>query len=192
MAGAKKQTPKAAPAHDTLLGSSVLPAVVEIGELKVQLGGLVLAACRMSLRTTDEWNALSEPDREAELAKAIEALSADPELAKAQIDPASIVPDVVDAPSVDDLLYRDTPQPAHLGELVVFRSTQADLTGLNKVGEEVVAVVARPLGSTQADLTIFRAGGAPPIGLHAVPYDPRGPASPLPASWRRGSDRDPD
>lgn len=75
-----------------LLGSSVQPAIVVIGDVRVQLGGLVVAAARMSNHDTASWNALPEADREALLEKAIEVLGADPAVLAANIDPASILP----------------------------------------------------------------------------------------------------
>lgn len=60
---------------ETLLGSSVLPANVEIGEKKsVQLGEIVAAAHKASGLTLADWNALPEADREAKLAETVEAL----------------------------------------------------------------------------------------------------------------------
>jgi hypothetical protein len=76
---------------DFLHGSSVLPAIIDVGGRQVQLGGLVVAAARMSGHSTETWNALSEGDREAHLAKALEVLRADPALAAQEIDPSSIL-----------------------------------------------------------------------------------------------------
>lgn len=81
-----------------LLGSSVLPAVVMIGDARVQLGGLVVAAAKMSGHDTESWNALPDADREALLQTAIEKLSADPAVLAATIDPATILPPEPPAP----------------------------------------------------------------------------------------------
>ncbi len=59
-----------------LLGSSVLPAVVEIGAKSVQLGTIVAAAHSTSTLTTEEWNGLAEPQREALLALQLDAMKA--------------------------------------------------------------------------------------------------------------------
>lgn len=63
---------------ETLLGSSVLPANVEIGEKKsVQLGDIVALAHKTSGLTLADWNALPEADREAKLAETVETLKAE-------------------------------------------------------------------------------------------------------------------
>ncbi|MFZ5669122.1 MAG: hypothetical protein ACOY4K_06485 [Pseudomonadota bacterium] len=75
-----------------LLGSSVLEAILEVGERKVQLGGLVVASQKESGLSVADWNALPEADREAKLAATLERLRADPAAAEAEIDPASVLP----------------------------------------------------------------------------------------------------
>lgn len=59
---------------ETLLGSSVLPAMVDIAPGKsVQLGNVVARAHKASGLSVDEWNALTAEDREARLAETVEA-----------------------------------------------------------------------------------------------------------------------
>lgn len=77
---------------DFLLGSSVLDAIVIIGDLRAQLGGLVVASQVESGLSSNAWNDLSEADREARLAATIERLTASPDAARAEIDPASMLP----------------------------------------------------------------------------------------------------
>lgn len=60
----------AAPAEDegeeeSLLGSSVLPAIIEIGHERPTLGEIVVATHQMSGVTVAQWNAMSEATREA-------------------------------------------------------------------------------------------------------------------------------
>lgn len=63
---------------DTLLGSNILPALVDVAEgLQLQLGDVVATAHAKSGMTVAEWNALVDDDREARLAEAIEALRAE-------------------------------------------------------------------------------------------------------------------
>lgn len=63
---------------DTLLGSSVLPAEIEIAPGKsVQLGRVVVQARKASGLSVDDWNALAEADREARLAQEVEVLKAE-------------------------------------------------------------------------------------------------------------------
>lgn len=62
---------------ETLIGSNVLPADVEIAEGKtVPLGAIVQAAHEYSDLTVDAWNDLPEADREARLAVAVDAAKA--------------------------------------------------------------------------------------------------------------------
>lgn len=53
-----------APAIPCLLGSSILPSVLNIGGQDVQLGAVVGAAQEASGLTVEEWNALDQEDRE--------------------------------------------------------------------------------------------------------------------------------
>lgn len=86
---------------DTLYGSSVLPAIVEVGGYQVQLGGIVSAAFSAFDETlpaelsapdaVKAWNDLEEPDREAKLAAIVEKLNADPEQVELLVPPANIV-----------------------------------------------------------------------------------------------------
>jgi hypothetical protein len=54
---------------DILLGSSIQPAMVAIGDIEVPLGTIVAAAC--GKMTSAEWNALTEDEREARIAGSI-------------------------------------------------------------------------------------------------------------------------
>lgn len=63
---------------EVLLGSSVLPAEVEIASGKsVQLGRVAAQAHKASGLSTEDWNALPEADREARLAQEIDVLKAE-------------------------------------------------------------------------------------------------------------------
>lgn len=79
--------------NDVLLGSSVLPALIKIGEDEVQLGAVVSGAYQLSNLSVAGWNALSEEEREAKLQAYIDAwrtsltstdLISDPSIAQAQ------------------------------------------------------------------------------------------------------------
>ncbi len=62
---------------ETLLGSSVLPSLVDIGlDAPVQLGEIVSAAHAESGLSIEAWNALPDADREQRLADAVEAMRA--------------------------------------------------------------------------------------------------------------------
>lgn len=58
---------------EVLLGSSVLPALIKIGEDEVQLGTVVSGAYQLSNLSVAGWNALSEEEREAKLQAYIDA-----------------------------------------------------------------------------------------------------------------------
>lgn len=61
-------TAPATPASiETLLGSSILPSLIEIGEDNIQLGEIVAAAHQASGLSVDDWNALNSDDRELRL-----------------------------------------------------------------------------------------------------------------------------
>lgn len=65
--------------NETLLGSSVLPAMVGIAPGKsVQLGAVVSAAHKSSGLSAEAWNALPDAEREALLWKTVEAMRAQP------------------------------------------------------------------------------------------------------------------
>lgn len=100
---------------DTLLGSSTLPAHVQIGDVTVVLGGLVVAAARMSNHDTASWNALSEPDRDALLQKAIDVLASDPALLAEVIDPSAIVPKAPETEAQDGETRTNTDPPEAAG-----------------------------------------------------------------------------
>ncbi|YP_010115326.1 hypothetical protein PBC5_gp09 [Sinorhizobium phage PBC5] len=69
---------QSAPADDMLLGSSILPSLVEIAEGKsVQLGEVVTRAYADSGLTRAAWNALPDDMREAALAATVEAMKAE-------------------------------------------------------------------------------------------------------------------
>ncbi|MGE6741723.1 hypothetical protein ACQKGC_15730 [Allorhizobium pseudoryzae] len=64
-------------AVETLLGSSVLPSLVDIGlDAPVQLGEVVMAAHAESGLTIADWNALPDAEREKLLAEALENMKA--------------------------------------------------------------------------------------------------------------------
>lgn len=67
----------AAPAQESLLGSNVLPANIELAEgVSVQLGEVVRRAHVHSGLSVADWNALEDADREAELAAMVRELQA--------------------------------------------------------------------------------------------------------------------
>jgi len=77
-----------------LLGSSLLPSLVEIAQgLTVQLGAIVARAHKESALDVEAWNDLPEEDREARLAAVVEAMKAEaakaPPAAPAKPKPAS-------------------------------------------------------------------------------------------------------
>ncbi len=64
-----------APAQETLLGSNMLPANIELAEgVSVQLGEVVRQAFEHSGLSIADWNALDGDDREAELAAMVREL----------------------------------------------------------------------------------------------------------------------
>jgi outer membrane biosynthesis protein TonB len=64
---------------ETLLGSSILPALVVITDtVTLQLGAIVVAAHKSSGLSPDDWNALPEPEREAKLQATIDEMKANP------------------------------------------------------------------------------------------------------------------
>ncbi|HFT6991402.1 MAG: hypothetical protein KH046_00825 [Stenotrophomonas maltophilia] len=66
-----------APAQESLLGSNVLPANIELAEgVSVQLGEVVRRAHVHSGLSVADWNALEDADREAELAAMVRELQA--------------------------------------------------------------------------------------------------------------------
>lgn len=75
--GAKHKDAQAPADPETLLRSSVLPALVEIAPGKtVQLGEIVAKAHENSGLSIEEWNALLDADRDARLAAVVDALKA--------------------------------------------------------------------------------------------------------------------
>lgn len=60
---------------DTLLGSDILPAHIDIGGEKVSLGSVVAAAFKRSDISLGEWNELPSADREQRLTDEIAALT---------------------------------------------------------------------------------------------------------------------
>lgn len=63
---------------ESLLGSSVLPSMVEIGAgLQIQLGTLVARSHEESGLSIQEWNALPEAEREALLASTLDVMKAE-------------------------------------------------------------------------------------------------------------------
>lgn len=83
---------------DTLYGSSVLPAIVELGDYRVQLGGVVAAAFAKfeagregQTDSVAAWNALPEAEREDLLGQFVAEMIAAPDTVEAVIPAASIV-----------------------------------------------------------------------------------------------------
>ena len=62
---------------ETLLGSDMLPALIDIGNQKVQLGTVVASAFTTSGLSAADWNGLDAAAREDMLAKEIVAMTAD-------------------------------------------------------------------------------------------------------------------
>lgn len=82
-------------------------------------------------------------------------------------------------------LFTDRVEPTlHVGNLVMVRSNQAELTGRSKASDEVPALLTWLHDERNADLTVFRASGAPPIGLQNIPRDDRGGDAPGHVTWR--------
>lgn len=66
-----------APAKDVLVGSSVLPSIIELAEgVTVQLGEVVRRTHEASGLSVADWNALDDGDREARLAATVLELQA--------------------------------------------------------------------------------------------------------------------
>jgi len=71
---------------DMLLGSNLLPSMVEIAPgMEVQLGAVVMRSHKESGLSVKDWNALADDEREAKLAATVEAMKTD-EAAK-PVDP---------------------------------------------------------------------------------------------------------
>ena len=65
---------------ETLLGSSILPSMIELAEgNEVPLGAVVIRAHKESELSIADWNALENDDREARLAETLEAMKAEAE-----------------------------------------------------------------------------------------------------------------
>ncbi len=78
--GGSTSTSTKAPAEDILVGSSVLPANIELAEgVTVQLGEVVRRTHEASGLSVADWNALVDGDREARLAATVLELQADAE-----------------------------------------------------------------------------------------------------------------
>lgn len=90
-----KDTPeKPIEAHiETLLGSSVLPSMIDLGEgPNVQLGTVVARAHKESGLTISDWNALTDEARETLLAETVDAM-------KAEIAPKAPEPELIPEPT---------------------------------------------------------------------------------------------
>ncbi len=91
-----------------LLGSSILPAIVEIGGYQIQLGGIVIEAFtvfrgELPQDTSDvdaaaAWNDRAEADRETDLAAVVDRLTASPD----DIDRIIVEPSIVARPAKAD------------------------------------------------------------------------------------------
>jgi hypothetical protein len=85
---------------ETLLGSSILPSLVEIADgVSVQIGAVVARAHTESGLTIAEWNAQAADDREAALELTVEAMKA--EHAPKPQDPAQPEPEPAPASEPD-------------------------------------------------------------------------------------------
>lgn len=81
---------------ETLLGSSVLPSMIDLGEgPTVQLGTVVTRAHKESGLTISEWNALAGDAREALLAETVEAMKAEiaPKAPEPKPEPEAAAPE---------------------------------------------------------------------------------------------------
>ena len=110
----KAEPEKPIEAHiETLLGSSVLPFMVEIGpDISVQLGEVVARAHTASGLSIADWNAMADDAREALLAATVDAMKA--ENAPAQLEPepeAEAEPEAPDALGLADSAEAQTPEP---------------------------------------------------------------------------------
>lgn len=91
---------------ETLLGSSVLPSMIDLGEgLTVQLGTVVARAHKESGLSIPDWNALPNDAREALLAETVEAM-------KAEIAPKAPEPELATEPEPEAA----APEPDAPGE----------------------------------------------------------------------------
>ncbi len=66
------------PSDETLLGSDTMPDEVQVGEEKMPLGDIVQLAFDKSDLTAEEWNELSNEDRDAQLQAVVDELSGEP------------------------------------------------------------------------------------------------------------------
>lgn len=73
----------ASPSMGVLLGTNVLPSLIEIGGTEVQLGTVVSAAFTASGLTLEAWNVLEEVERDKLLVAQVEAMRADAAAAEA-------------------------------------------------------------------------------------------------------------
>nr|DAQ81591.1 MAG TPA: hypothetical protein [Caudoviricetes sp.] len=89
---------------EALLGSDVLPAHIEIGDHKVQLGTVVAAAHARSGLTVIEWNALKQEEREQLLADEITAMTAELENPPEFVIQVNGARKVLDGMEKDDLV----------------------------------------------------------------------------------------
>jgi hypothetical protein len=109
----KAEPEKPIEAHiETLLGSSVLPSMVEIGpNIYVQLGDVVARAHTESGLTLADWNAMANDEREALLAATVDAMKAENAPAQPEPEPepepepgpeAAAEPETPDVPGLAD------------------------------------------------------------------------------------------
>lgn len=101
----KAEPEKPIEAHiETLLGSSVLPSMVEIGpEISVQLGEVVARAHTESGLSIADWNAMADDAREALLAATVEAMKAENAPVQPEPEPEAVAePEMPDAPGLGD------------------------------------------------------------------------------------------
>lgn len=77
MSKPKNDKPATPVATESLYGSSVLPATIDLGhDVSIALGDLVAVVHAASNMSVEQWNALPEAERESLLAAAVEAARA--------------------------------------------------------------------------------------------------------------------
>lgn len=81
------------PEEKFLLGSSLQPALVQIGDQELQLGDVVRRAKADSGLSVEAWNELAEDDREKAISRAVAALQAEWDAEDAKKKPARILVD---------------------------------------------------------------------------------------------------
>lgn len=111
----KAEPEKPIEAHiETLLGSSVLPPMVEIGpDISVQLGEIVARAHTESGLSIADWNAMANDEREALLAATVDAMTAEhaPKQTEPEAEAEPEAPDALGLADLADSTEAQTPEP---------------------------------------------------------------------------------